>query len=350
MRNPLFREGGAHDIRRIGPEEYAFSIAIPQDNHGRIGRSCPLEDCSPGYFKITPGTGLAGVQQSAYCPYCRHTASPDQFATQEQVRFAKDTATREVELGIDQMVKNELGLGASGKKKVDAGFVSMEWTYKSSPRQPVRRPFEDDLQRAVTCPHCGLDHAVFGIAVWCPDCGRDIFLTHVGAEFAVVEVVLSDVDRRRDLLGPRVAARDLENCLEDTVSIFEAVVKALVARKLRETGVTEEEVQGFFKKHTGNPFQNIERTTSVLEEEFEVVVAQLVDSDVVQVLQETFEKRHPITHNLGVIDRKYLERVASAESAGREVRVTVNEISSAMAGAQEVLRAIHSQLIKPNTC
>jgi hypothetical protein len=49
-----------------------------------------------------------------------------------------------------------------------------------------------------------------------------------------------------------------------------------------------------------------------------------------QQLEATFEKRHPIVHNLGIVDRKYLERVQSAEKAGREVMLDQDELLQAV--------------------
>ena len=61
-------------------------------------------------------------------------------------------------------------------------------------------------------------------------------------------------------------------------------------------------------------------------------------------LCSTFDKRHPITHNLGVIDRKYLENAFAAEREGREIRVTVDEIKEAMSISFNALSALHAQL------
>ena len=203
---------------------------------------------------------------------------------------------------------------------------------------------EEEIQRAVICPHCGLDHAVFGIAVWCADCGRDIFLTHVQAEFAVISAMLSDVERRRADLGQRVAARDLENCLEDTVSIFEAVLKALTVRHLRSKTRTDENIQTYLKK-VGTTFQNLDRTATLLSSEFAINMQDGLPLDLIPKLKATFEKRHPITHNLGVVDRKYIERGLSAEREGREIRVTKIEVEAAIASTEELLRSLYSRLV-----
>jgi hypothetical protein len=79
---------------------------------------------------------------------------------------------------------------------------------------PVRPPQEEVLRRDVTCP---LEHTVFGLARWCPDCRAEMFLTHVEQEVAVITKILAAVTARRDTVGPRVATRDLENALEDKI-------------------------------------------------------------------------------------------------------------------------------------
>ena len=165
MTDSLFREGGPYRIRRTGHDQYTFNITLPTDEHGRIARQCPSQDCSPGYFKVKNGTGITAGQSIAYCPYCRHQDAPDGFATPEQVRYAKDIMMREAQKGIQGMLGNALGIGPSGSKKLGGGMFSIEMSLKSSPLPYVHRPFEEEIQRAVTCPQCGLDHAVFGIAV-----------------------------------------------------------------------------------------------------------------------------------------------------------------------------------------
>lgn len=319
-------------------------IPLPTDEHGRIARECPEPDCAPGYFKVKSGTGIVDGQTTAYCPYCRHEAPPDDFTTREQIRFAEEAATQEVERRFQGAIRNGLGLGPSGTKTFGGGMFSMEMRFKPGPLSPVHRPFEEEVRRDVVCPHCGLDHAVFGVAVWCPDCGKDIFLTHVQAELAVVTFMLADVDRRRSALGYRVAARDLENCLEDAVSIFEAVMKALVTRRLRQVGTLEEDVQSSLRK-IGNAFQSISRTADTLKSQFGLDLQVPEHSTMLPRLGAVFEKRHPITHNLGVIDKKYLERALSAGQEGRDVLVVEQEIQQALSDVLTLVRFIHAQLI-----
>ena len=232
----MFKQGGPHQTKKLGNDEYTMSISIPTDEDGRLARECPDSSCSPGYFKVTPGTGVTDGQQVAYCPYCRREAEPNDFTTEEHVRYARDVATREAHKGVDRMMRDALKVGASGKRKMKGNFISMELKYKPGSLPHVTHPFEDEVRRDVVCPHCSLDQTVFGLATWCSDCGRDIFLTHVNAQLDVTRLMVDDIERREKHLGKRVVAKDLENCLEDAVSIFEAAVKATVRRALIERG------------------------------------------------------------------------------------------------------------------
>jgi hypothetical protein len=73
-------------------------------------------------------------------------------------------------------------------------------------------------------------------------------------------------------------------------------------------------------------------------------VLDCVQPEKVSALIRIFEKRHPITHNLGVVDRKYIERMQSAEREGREIRIVPQEISSATSTILEIISSVHKSL------
>lgn len=343
MVSKLFNEGGPHSIRKIGRDEYAMSVFLPTDDDGRRAHECPDESCSPGYFKVMPGTGITEKQESIFCPYCRKEEAPDKFFTKEQIRFAKDIAIREAHDGIERMLKEALDLGVSGRKKIGGGLLSIEMSLKPGHRPMVRRPFEEEVRRDIICPHCGLDQSVYGLATWCSDCGKDIFLTHVEAELSVVKSMLADVERRRETLGNRVAAKDLENCLEDIVSIFEAVLKALVRRFMLNNGSLREDIDTFFKK-IGNAFQNIKRAEDVFSKNLNLALFDTFPKKDIDLFERIFEKRHPITHNLGVIDKKYIEKARIAEKEGKEVLVSAQEVEQSITFSLQTFQSLHKRM------
>ena len=66
MTDSIFKEGGPHKIRRTGHDQYSMNISIPEDADGRVARECPNDFCSPGYFKVTQGTGITEGHDQAF--------------------------------------------------------------------------------------------------------------------------------------------------------------------------------------------------------------------------------------------------------------------------------------------
>jgi len=339
----LFREGGPHNIRRTGTDQYEMSVALPADADGMLERECKRESCAPALFKVRPGTGLS-QQPVAYCPYCRHAAEPNDFTTAAQKEYAIALAKGEALVGVDRMVRKALGIGPSNRRKLAEGLISMTLEYTPPRKATVLPPVGEELRRDVVCPHCTLAQAVYGLAVWCPDCGRDIFVTHVEQEAATISKMLTAIPQRLETLGPRVAARDLENCLEDLVSIFEASLKALTKRHLVASGKDAASVEATMGKTVRNRYQSPTIAAECFKEITGLDLLSRLDVTQRDSMARTFAKRHPITHNLGVVDRKYLEQVQSAELEGRDVRLTESDVEESIALALDVIRSAHYQL------
>ena len=344
MSHEIFRQGGPHNIRRTGNNEYSLSIEMPTDAMGMTARECPSSECSPGAFKIKYGTGLKGEQEQAFCPYCRGVEEPNDFMTSDQERYVTDIVTDQAAQGVERMMKDALGLGSNGKKQFGGDLISMEMSMEPQNRPPVRRPWEEQLRRDVTCPGCTLEHAVYGLAVWCPDCGEDIFMTHVETECQVLRAMLNDVERRSNELGPRVAARDIENGLEDVVSILEASMKALTCRRLLTDGKSPEDADVVMKKQVRNRFQGYEGGAELMGQLFSIDLAAALAAPEIDRFKGTLEKRHPITHNLGIVDRKYLEKVRTGEAEGRDVNLDEREVLGAIETALTLIRHAHAGL------
>jgi hypothetical protein len=342
-RSSMFQEGGPHDIRRTGKHTYTMKVSFPKDAEGRTARACPSNACLPDHFKIKNGTGIAGAQESAYCPYCRHAGEPNDFLTKSQMTYAQEIMAREAHPGIARAIKDALGIGPSGKRIIGGGLLSLELSVKAGAAPSVYLPFEEAMERVVVCPQCLLEHAVFGLAVWCPDCGQDIFMAHVEAEFSVTKTMLSDLQRRRDELGSRVASRDLGNCLEDVVTNYEAVLRAMLVRSLRAESFGSDKIREILRPY-GSRLQNVRASAEIFQKVLSFPLLDHLQPAKVAALIQTFEKRHPITRNLGIVDRKYLERLQSSEHEGREIRVRPEDISAAIKTVLEILEFAYKRL------
>jgi hypothetical protein len=344
MGDSLFHEGGPFNLQRTGSAEFSMRIPIPTDENGMVARECTAEECSPGYFKIRGGTGLAGPQTSAYCPYCRRVGAPDEFHSRSQERYAGGVLEREALDAIDRSLRQALGIGPSGTRHFGSGLIKMSMTYKAGPRPVVHPPIEEELVRDLECPFCTLHHAVFGFASWCPDCGEDVFVTHVHREFETIRKILAALDSRRASLGSRVAARDLENALEDVLSVFEASLKYLTWRHLRALGKCEDEIAAVMEQRVRNGYQNLRQASALMTEMFGFDALTALNEQGLEALSRAFTKRHPVTHNLGVVDRKYLKQARSLADAGKELRLAPQEVEIACEHALGVIRQLHGHL------
>jgi len=339
----ILREGGPHNVRQVGTNQHELSVSLPKKVDGYLGRECPKEQCAPAYFQVKPGTGLSG-QPVAYCAYCRTEDSPQAFATAEQVRYAKDHAVQEAMNGVDDLLRTSLGLDSSGRRRFGGGLLSIEVSPETSPASPIAAPFEEELRRDVQCPACTLDHAVFGLATWCPDCGADIFLVHLHAEANIIRRILTAVPDRHATLGARVAARDVENALEDAVSIFEAGLKSTTRRWLATQGQSPQEIEAILATRIRNGFQNPDRAADLYNGTIGRDLFVGVTSAERMELVDTFAKRHPITHNLGVIDRQYLARARTGHLEGREIRVSPTEVDHALILTHKIVTTAYQTL------
>lgn len=338
----IFKQGGPHKIRRTGPHQHEFSISLPADRDGRVARKCPDHSCSPGDFKVKPRPNIVNSKEVAFCPYCGKESSPNEFITQEQLRYANEILKAEALQGIQKEIARAFGLNSQGKRSLTkGGLVDISLEMKPIQKPYVHRPYSDVLRRDVICPKCGLDHSVYGLATYCSHCGSDIFTTHILGELQVIEHALADIPRRESLLGERIAAKDLENALEDLVSVFEAVLKREVRQRLSCNSLSTDEVEKKMKK-IGSRLQSVRNAQEILPALG--ISLEFFDSQRLSKLDILFQKRHPITHNLGVIDRSYLEKIKSAERKGREVRISAREIRAACEEVFQFLEELHLQL------
>ena len=117
-------------------------------------------------------------------------------------------------------------------------------------------------------------------------------------------------------------------------------MKAIARRHLLASGLAPDGVDARLKK-LGNAFQNIARTGEVLREHLGLAAVPGVPWD---EMAAAFEKRHPITHNLGVVDRKYLERAQANDREGSEVGIASAEVGRTLDQVLAAVSAVHARL------
>ncbi|MCH7858754.1 MAG: hypothetical protein IID14_03530, partial [Candidatus Marinimicrobia bacterium] len=202
-------------LERLGN---SFSITLPTDKEEYTGRQCPKGECK-GYFKITLGTGLPDATD-CYCPYCGYTAEQSEFHTPKQIKYAKSIVARQITDAIYKDFKrHEFNIKPAG----DFGIgISLE--VKRDRPIRIQRYREKELETQIICENCSLRYAVYGVFAYCPDCGR-----HNSRQVLVknLELISKTIDLAAEV-EQELAARLIENALEDCVSSFDGFARELI--------------------------------------------------------------------------------------------------------------------------
>lgn len=297
-------------LRNLGDE---FRISLPTDEHGYLGRECPNADCK-GYFKLVSGTGLKGIT-TCHCPYCGHTADQSDFHTPDQIEYAKSIAIREVTGAI---VKDLKDLEFDVKPRGAFG-IGLSMKVKSGPPHPIRWYREAALETHIECSGCTLKYAVFGVFAFCPDCRQHNSLQILDKNLELVLKMLDmAVSSEAELEG-----RLVENALEDCVSAFDGF-----GREICRVHAAEATDPGRAEKIS---FQNLEGAKQNLRTLFKINLAEGLTDDEWNTAVRAFEKRHLLSHKMGVVDTDYVRKSGDIRAiVGHKVSIDAGEVRMLM--------------------
>jgi hypothetical protein len=261
---------------------------------------------------------------SCFCPYCGYEGSPEEFATKDQIEYAKSMALRHLadavtkdlkRLEFDHKPKGPFGIGISMKVKPGRGI-------------PVRRYRERQLETNATCESCSLDYAVYGLFAFCPDCGEhnSIYILRrnlglVEKQVALAETV-EDADLQRHLL---------EDALENCVSALDGFGR----EACRVFAASRGEVD------PGVSFQNLERASERLVSTWGLDFKAAVTASAWDTAHHGFMKRHVIAHRAGVVDQKYIDETSDRSvEVGRRLVVLAADIPPVLGAVTQLGQAL----------
>lgn len=318
------------NLQRLGKR---ISIPIQADENGFTGRECPQANCK-GYFKIEFGTGLKGHGLPCHCPYCGHTAGHDYFGTKEQIDYAKSVAIRSItdavhkdlkKLEFDHKPKGAFGIGLSMKVR------------RSQP-PPIRYYREKQLETEVICINCTLRYSVYGVFAFCPDCGEHNSLQILDKNLELVSKML---DMASTVEG-QLAERLVENALEDCVSAFDGFGREIC--RIYAKKATDPAKAGKVS------FQNLPNAKQNLAGLFHLDIAAGLTTDEWDAVRRGFQKRHLLSHRMGVVDEDYARKSGDTQAVvGRKVSVTANEVREFVGIVGKLARHLFIELKKLET-
>jgi hypothetical protein len=298
-------------LDRVGDK---IEVTIPRDADGYFSRECPVEDCL-GYFKVTPGTGLAG-EVPCHCPYCGHIGDNNTFWSTEQIEYAKSVAMREVTGAIlHELRKHEFDF------RPRAGFgIGLSLKVTGSP-PPVRPISQERLETRLTCDNCGLKYAIYGVFGYCPDCGAHNSQQILEANLVLTEKQISLAASVDDELHAHLVADALENA----VSAFDGFGREMC----RVSGIA------------AVSFQHITKAQKRILDERGFDFAADLAADDWKLVVRCFHKRHLVAHKMCVVDQAYLDSTDDPHAVlGRKVVIDGSEVSRLLVFLRHIGRSL----------
>jgi hypothetical protein len=141
---------------------FSAAVGLPVASDGTVGRKCP--SCRR-YFKVE--VDRLGLVEELTCPYCGNQASRDDFLTLDQRRRIRSAAMR---LAIDEATKM---LEESFRPlQRTSGPIRIRYERGRAELPPLLTYLEEETVRERVCGGCGGRTALYGIALFCPFCGR----------------------------------------------------------------------------------------------------------------------------------------------------------------------------------
>ncbi len=301
----------SNSFRNLKRLEDGIRVSIPADEDGLVGRECPNPECL-GYFKIKPGTGLAGEDLPCHCPYCGDTEGQDHFWTQDQIEYARSIMMNEVSKALKSDIQEWDRQLKSGTRN---SFIKLGMEYKGQ-SHPIYQYEEKQLETKVTCDYCTLEYSIYGLFAFCPDCGMHNSTQIFKKNMELVEKLIALSTREKD---SELAQMLLVKSLETAVATFDGFGRAYCEAYGGRTSNPD--------KTRNISFQNLPKARASFQKAFGNDFANLLSSDEWNLVVRLFQKRHLFSHKMGVVDESYKEITNDPQAiVGRKITITPDEI------------------------
>lgn len=309
-----------------------FSVPLPTDEDGMVGRECPNEDCQPRYFKIAPREEISpdtsssqiedeDVEELLFCPYCGSSADTQQFITREQLDWVKSLIERDMVRTFQNIFKKTFDSNRSTK----GGMLSVQLSYKPGRLPSVRHYVEKKLKRTIECDECSYKYAVYGVARFCPCCGRGNLHLHLQHSISIIQILLSAKSEIEVQGGKEAGYHLLGNCLEDCVSLFEGFLRVIYSNALRM--IVPDTMHSQKISNIRNSFQNLTRAENIIRSDLGWELLDDMSSADREFIEIQFSKRHVITHNLGLVDERFQSQVQTWQRAGQDIEIDSHDVA-----------------------
>lgn len=343
-----------HDMKKYrtgrSPEgNDLFDVPLKADEDGMIGRECPNEDCQPKYFKMSMiildeiSKKIEDFSQmDVTCPYCGLVDNMQHYHTKSQIEWIKSMMFRDVAKTFQNMLKNS----SKPMPSTSTGVFSISITYRPGHLPSVRHYVEKKLKRTVVCDNCSYNYSVYGISFHCPLCGKGNLIQHLNRSSDIIRVLLEEHEKISQERGQEVGQQMVGNALEDVVGLFEAFLKHIYQYEIKRR-FTKEEAEAKITKIRVN-FQRLDGAEVLFFKDLGFTLFAECNQEDRIFLQEQFLKRHVLTHNLGLVDKKYIEKARTYEKQGTELDIKPIDVSRALKIVVGIVTTASQCLGKPS--
>jgi hypothetical protein len=174
---------------------------------------------------------------------------------------------------------------------------------------------ERDLETNIICGNCTLNYAVYGVFAYYPDCGEPNTLQIF---YENIKVIHRTIENAKSA-DPKLAENMIENAFEDCVSTFDGFGREL-CNLHRAKSKYSDRIHKII-------FQNLDGAKENFKTQFEVDLKQGLTNEEWNVANISFQKRHVLTHKLGIIDEEYIRRSGDYQAIlGKKVSITSNDV------------------------
>lgn len=323
-------------------EGFQASISLPVDDDGFFGRECPA--CEQRFKMNAEQWEALPDEAQVTCPYCgEQPEDVNDFMTrdqQERVEAAINAVTEQYVHGtFSDML--DLSFGTQ-PRKMGGGMFGIEMRIEKGTPPPIRvlpEYVEEKIRRTIACSNCATTYAVYGASAFCPVCGPRASLATVieAIEAARTALGLEDLlpeDAREEARAAGVFGNVAADTIKRVVTLFEVFIRNQFEERVpNHSDVLRTAGRGVF--------QRLEDADDAFSDHAGVRLSAIVDVDIWARLLTTFQQRHVLVHQYGIIDEQYLKRVAgSRQRVGQALVVKRREAEKALDDLEALVEAL----------
>jgi hypothetical protein len=325
---------------------FRLGVAMPIGEDGLWPMRCP-EHREDHFFKIKVEQTPKGVDEESeqdtrdspiYCAYCGHAADLWDFAPEQHARLMA-AAEAVAEQYVASMFDDMLGKVFQGRRQSSTrGFgISIEFKPGNPPpRRSLPEAGEvEETRRTMQCQACQELVAVYGLAIYCPNCGQLAPAQQFGELIRMHRDGLAALDAlpqevKRGLQESGVLGANYENTIKDGFGALETFLK----------GRFEAEAPHVPLQGKGNVFQRLDEAAQLYRDHLGVDLPALVETDGWQHLNQFAAMRHVLVHNAGIVDSRFLGRMPTwPQQTGQRIQVTRSDAAGFVALLERVASA-----------